>query len=290
MCSLRACLFVPVGLALCLAVVSTAILAEPAAQPKEITNSIGMKLVLIPAGKFMMGSPKDEDGRYDNWEEQHEVEITKPFYLGVYTVTQAEYQKIMGKNPSYFSAQGDGKDKVVGLDTSRFPVDQVSWDEAVEFCRKLSEMPEEKKAGRTYRLPTEAEWEYACRAGTTTPFHYGKSLSSKQANFLGDFPYGDAEKGPDLGRPTTVGSYQPNAYGLYDMDGNVWQWCADWSTEKPPGGKDPIVTKEASGRVVRGGCWLSDGGDCRSAYRFAVVPGNRDWRLGFRVAAVQSGK
>ena len=143
--------------------------AEPAAQPKEITNSIGMKLVLIPAGKFLMGSPKDEKERWPD-EEQHEVSITKPFYLGVYVVTQAEYEKVMGNNPSYFSAKGDGKDSVKDMDTGQFPVEAVSWDDAVAFCKKLSELPEEKKAGRVYRLPTEAEWEYACRAGTKTAF------------------------------------------------------------------------------------------------------------------------
>ncbi len=179
--------------------------AEPDAQPKEITNSIGMKLVLIPAGKFMMGSPKDEKDRGDD-EEQHEVSITKPFYLGVYLVTQAEYEKVMGNNPSWFSAKGDGKDKVKDIDTSLFPVEMVYWNNAIAFCKKLSELPEEKKAGRVYRLPTEAEWEYACRAGTKTVFHYGDSLSSKQANFDGRFPYGQVEEGPHLGRTTKVGS------------------------------------------------------------------------------------
>lgn len=262
---------------------------EPKKDTKEITNSIGMKLVLIPAGKFTMGSPKDEKDRGTD-EEQHEVEITKPFYLGVYTVTQAEYEKVMGKNPSWFSVTGGGKDTVQGLDTSRFPVENVSWDDAVEFCKKLSEVPEEKKAGRAYRLPTEAEWEYACRAGTTTPFHYGKTLSSKQANFNGNVPYGGAAKGPYLGKPTTVGSYEPNAFRLYDMHGNVWQWCQDWYTEKPLGGKDPVVTRRASYRLFRGGGWSDFGEGCRSAYRFSREPDDRNDDLGFRVAAVQSDR
>ncbi len=201
--------------------------AEPAAPPKEVTNSIGMKLALIPAGKFLMGSPKDEKDRLLA-EEQHEVSITKPFYLGVYEVTQAEYEKVMENNPSCFSANGDGKYSVNDMDTSRFPVENVSWDDAVAFCKKLSELPEEKKAGRVYRLPTEAEWEYACRAGTKTPFHYGDSLSSKQANFCGHFPYGGADKGPWLKRTAKVDTYAANAFGLYDMHGNVWEWCQDW--------------------------------------------------------------
>ena len=147
--------------------------------PVEITNSIGMKLVLIPPGEFEMGSPKElieEELKAhgdDQWYKdhlpgegpQHRVRITKPFYLGATDVTQEEYQRVMGNNPSEFSATGNGKDKVAGQDTKRFPVEKVSWDDAVEFCRRLSEMPEEKAAGRTYRLPSEAQWEYACRAG-----------------------------------------------------------------------------------------------------------------------------
>ena len=195
---------------------------EPAAPPKEITNAIGMKLALIPAGKFLMGSPKDEKDRSSN-EEQHEVSITKPFYLGVYEVTQAEYEKVMGKNPSYFSPKGDAQDSVKDMETGQFPVERVSWDDAVAFCKKLSELPEEKKAGQVYRLSTEAEWEYACRAGTKTPFHYGDSLSSKQANFNCNFPYGRGDKGPNLEKTAKVGTYAPNAFGLYDMDQELRQ-------------------------------------------------------------------
>ncbi len=236
------------GAGLAVLLLSAGLGAEAQDRPKEITNSIGMKLVLIPAGKFMMGSPKDEKDRFDD-EEQHEVEITKPFYMGVYDVTQAEYEKVMGKNPSYFSAAGDGKDRVKDMDTTRFPVEMISWADAVEFCRKLSEMPEEKQAGRVYRLPTEVEWEYACRGGTVTAFHYGAALSSTQANFRGNFPYGGAAKGPYLERTTKVGSYQPNAYGLYDMHGNVLPVV--------PG----LVHGEASGRQ------RSCGDDC------GLVPG-----------------
>ena len=259
---------------------------RPAAPDREITNSIGMKLALIPAGKFIMGSPQDEKDRLLA-EEQHEVAITKPFYLGVYAVTQAEYEKVMGNNPSYFSPKGAGKASVKDMDTGQFPVEQVSWDDAVAFCKELSELPEEKKAGWVYRLPTEAEWEYACRAGTKTVFHYGDSLSSKQANFNGGLPYGGGDKGPYLERTAKVGSYAPNAFGLYDMHGNVWEWCQDWYDANY---YDPPGPAQASHRVVRGGCWFHDGRCCRSAFRYRFVPGYRDFRLGFRVAAVQSGR
>ncbi len=262
---------------------------EPAAPPKEITNAIGMKLALIPAGTFLMGSPKNEQERLPD-EEQHEVSITKPFYLGVYEVTQAEYEKVMGNNPSYFSANGYGKGSVKDMDTGRFPVEMVSWDDAVAFCKKLSELPEEKKAGRVYRLPTEAEWEYACRAGTKTVFHHGDSLSSKQANFDGNYPHGGAGKGPYLERTAKVGSYAPNAFGLYEMHGNVWEWCQDGHAENyyksspredPPGGP-----AHASSRVVRGGGWDDHGRLCRSSSRSRGNPDNRRRYLGFRVAAV----
>ena len=134
--------------------------------PKEITNSIGMKLVLIPKGTFMMGSPESEEGRDKNDETQHEVTISKDYYLGVYEVTQAQYEKMMGKNPSYFQGAK------VGNENANLPVEKISWDDAVEFCKKLSDLPEEKKVGRVYRLPTEAEWEYACRAGSKTAYSF----------------------------------------------------------------------------------------------------------------------
>src|SRR5262249_46149806 len=139
-----------------------------------------------------------------------------------------EYARVMGTNPSWFCAEAEGKEKVAGMDTRRFPVEMVSWEDARAFCRKLSSLPDEQKAGRAYRLPTEAEWEYACRAGTTSTFHCGNTLSGKQANVNGYQPYGDTEQGPYLERTTTVGSYEANDHGLYDMHGNVWEWCQDW--------------------------------------------------------------
>jgi formylglycine-generating enzyme required for sulfatase activity len=260
---------------------------------KAITNSIDMKLAFIPAGKFMMGSPASEEER--NAEEvQHEVTITKPFYLGVTLVTQAQFDKVMGKNPSFFHAKGGG-----GPD---HPVDQVLWTDAGEFCQKLSALPEEKKAGRVYRLPTEAEWEYACRAGTTTAFHFGNSLSSKQANFNGNYPYGSADKGPYLRRTEKVSSYPANAFGLYDMHGNLWEWCSDWydpdyyknsPKEDPKGPAKGVVStgfRNDFFPVVRGGCWLDEARGCRSAYRFRLMPSERYRWVGFRVACDVTGK
>jgi formylglycine-generating enzyme required for sulfatase activity len=245
------------------------------ADPKQITNSIGIKLMRIPKGKFLMGSPKTEEG-WSKDETQHEVTISQNFYMGATEVTQAQWQKVMGSKPSFF--KGD-----------ELPVEQISWDEAVDFCKRLSEMPEEKKAGRKYRLPTEAEWEYACRAGTTTPFHFGSQLNGRQANCDGTLPYGTDTKGPDLEKTSPIGTYPANAWGLYDMHGNVWEWCSDWSGEYPTGSvTDPIGPATGSLRVFRGGCWIKDAVLCRSAYRNGDVPPIRRF-LGFRVALSSSG-
>jgi formylglycine-generating enzyme required for sulfatase activity len=284
-----------------------------------ITNGVGMRLVRIPAGKFKMGSPKNERDREIDFgvlymgnvgsEQQHEVEITKAFFLGVFAVTQGEFEKVMGYNPSGFSADakgepgatydddwkpGGGADRVKGLDTSRFPVENVCWEEADRFCRKLSQLKKEKAAGRVYRLPTEAEWEYACRGGgaSTKPFNIDSKptdrLSSKDANFAGDLPYGAAEKEPSLGRTCAVGSYKPNSFGLYDMHGNVRQWCADWYDEdyyaKSPR-KDPKGPKGGKVRVIRGGSWESPGYRCRAAFRgLGGEPDARIYWVGFRIA------
>jgi uncharacterized protein (TIGR02996 family) len=245
----------------------------------EAVNSIGMRLALIPPGRFRMGSPSGdffgEEERREN-EEAHEVEMTRPFYLGVFPVTQGQWLRVTGNNPSHFCATGGGRGRVKGLDTSDFPVEQVSWEDAQAFLAKLTALPEEKEAGWSYRLPSEAEWEYACRGGasSSTPFCFGNSLSSTQANFAGDQPYGDAGKGPWLERTTPVGSYRPNAFGLYDMHGNVEEWCEDWYDE----GYDA--------KVFRGGCWRSYGQNCRAAARNGFAPSYRAGHVGFRVAAV----
>jgi uncharacterized protein (TIGR02996 family) len=177
----------------------------------EVVNSIGMRLALIPAGKFWMGSPEDEEGRQANEGPRHLVEIKRPMWVGAFPVTQAQYEAVMGTNPSYFSATGGGAEEVVGLDTRAFPVELVSWDDAIAFCHRLSSRPEEIASRYKYRLPTEAEWEYACRAGIwSAAFHFGDAPDKALANF-------------DLGplRPSEVCCYPPNAWGLYDMHGNV---------------------------------------------------------------------
>ncbi len=264
------------------------VLAADAPEEKVITNSIGMKLVRIPAGKFVMGSPADEADRNEN-EVQHEVTISKPFYMGAYEVTQRQFQQLMAakvkRGPIFHEKRGGGPDH---------PMENILWKEAVDFCAALSNLPEEKKAGRTYRLPTEAEWEYACRAGTTTPFSFGKSLSSKQANFNGNSPYGGAEKGPYLGHTDKVGSHAPNAWGLYDMHGNVAEWCSDYydndyyaksPKEDPKGPAKGVLSTDYDDfyRVIRGGCWLDEGRALRSAYRFRAMPHDPYRLIGFRV-------
>ena len=259
----------------------------PGNQPKVLTNSIDMKLVLIPKGTFMMGSPPDEKGSQED-ERRHEVTISRDYHLGMHEVTQAQYKKIMGKNPSHF--QGDAvaerhpeTNRVVKeVDSANHPVERVSWEDAVEFCQRLSALPEEKKAGRVYRLPTEAEWEYACRAGSQTAYSFGSDEKS-----LVNFGWYDSNSK----RMThAVGLKKANAWGLYDMHGNVWEWCADWYGEFPKGSAtDPRGPEAGSDRVSRGGCWLFDAVFCRSALRRRIVPSFRYFILGFRVALSSSG-
>ena len=178
----------------------------------------------------------------------------------------------MGDNPSNFS----GKD---------LPVEKVSWEDAMAFCRKVNQMDSNKPRGYVYSLPTEAQWEYACRAGTTTATAFGDSLSSREANFDGDYPYGGASKGPGLKRTTAVGSYRPNAWGFYDMHGNVYEWCHDRYGDYPGGSvTDPFGPSSGTYRVRRGGSWLDIGKLCRSALRFRFSPGFRDDYLGFRLS------
>lgn len=264
---------------------SPVLLAGSLSSPADFTNSIAMRLVRIPAGKFTMGSPNGEVSRDDD-EIQHDVEITQAFYIGAFEVTQAQYEAVMGKNPSYFCAAGEGRDRVAGMDTRNFPVENVTWEDAVEFCRKLSARADERNAGRVYELPTEAEWEYACRARSTTVFHYGNSLSARQANIHGDGPYGGAAKEAFPGRPTKVGSYQPNAFGLYDMHGNVWECCADWYGHKYDDNRptrDPKGPQTGEFRILRGGSWNCYALICRAADRCLYRPVPVMFDLGFRV-------
>ncbi len=237
----------------------TAVSADSVKLP-ESTNSIGMKFKLIPAGKFIMGEG----------DQAHEVTLTKPFKMGVHEVTQAQYEQVMGVNPSKFK----------GADN---PVETVSWKDAVEFCRKLSELPAEKEAGNVYRLPTEAEWEYACRAGTTTKYSFGDDESE-----FGDYAWHD-DNADDKTHP--VGGKKPNAWGLYDLHGNVFEWCQDRYGDYPSGTvTDPTGAALGSNRVNRGGCWGYTAVNCRSAYRYGYFPSYRHFNFGFRVSLTPSGQ
>jgi formylglycine-generating enzyme required for sulfatase activity len=245
----------------------------------DLGGGVKLELVRIPKGTFKMGSPAGEEDRRDD-EKQHEVEITKDFFIGKYEVTQEQYEAVMGTNPSWFSRTGDGKDRVRGLDTRKFPVESVSWEDAVEFCKKVSQ-----KTGKKVQLPTEAQWEYACRAGTKTVFHFGDVLNGKEANCDGTSPYGTSTKGPNLERTCEVGSYRPNSFGLYDMHGNVWEWCQDWYdgySENSPR-QDPQGGQNGALRVLRGGSWSFEPWRCRSALRLRDTPDVRYSGGGFRV-------
>jgi formylglycine-generating enzyme required for sulfatase activity len=239
-----------------------------------------MKFAWIPPGTFVMGSPEGEEGKDPNEGPQHKVEITRPFYLGIYPVTQAQWQAVMGSNPSCFAPGGVGKNFVRGLDTSDFPVEQVCWNDVVAFSKKLSEMPEERQAGRIYRVPTEAEFEYACRGGASSyqVFAFGNSLTTDQTNCS-----------KTLGRTCKVGSYQPNGFGLHEMHGNVSAWCADWFdanyyANSPQ--QDPQGPSQGTRRVLRGGCWDRVPRGCRSAVRYGMEPWLMSYALGCRIVLV----
>lgn len=235
----------------------------PGVEGEVVTNTIGITLRLINPDKFMMGSPANEKDRDDD-ETQHEVVLTKPFYLGTHEVTQEQFEKIMGMNPSHFKG-------------AKRPVESVTWNEAVEFCKKLSA----KEPNLTYRLPTEAEWEYACRAGTTTRFYWGEDLDY---SLIGQYTF---FKGNSGNQTNEVGQKKPNAWGLYDMSGNVYEWCGDWFGDYPTGrATDPTGAPGGSYRVRRGGSWYCGPQHCRSAGRNYGTPDVRINFLGFRVLAV----
>jgi len=248
----------------------------------HFTNSIGMEFVYIESGEFMMGSPEDEEGHGDNkgW---HRVVLTKPYWMGVTAVTQAQYRQVMGNNPSRFKKREGGVFGFFGqvYDLDKFPVDSVSWSEAKSFCESLSQ-----STGDQCRLPSEAEWEYACRAGTTTPFNTGDTISTDQANYDGNSTYSNAQKGIYRRKTTPVKTFEPNAWGLYDMHGNVEEWCEDWYGNdyyRNSPSSDPTGPRAGSFRVLRGGSWYNYSRHCRSAIRSRNSPGYRSNCLGFRV-------
>ena len=277
-------------------------------QPKTITNTIGMTLTLIPSGTFLMGAPLNEKGRTQGEKLPKRVVIPQSFYMGVYEVTQEEYQKLTKRNPSCFSSTGSSSKQVVGLDTSRFPVEHVSWYDAVEYCNLLSEIDRRPpyyiiagierrddgsiksatvttvdgtvdEQGSGYRLPTEAEWEYACRAGTATAFWFGSTNTGKYANVNGTL----------LWRTTAVGQFAKNKFGLYDTVGNTWAWCEDEFDTNDTPVEQVRVDRQALGtssvlRAERGGSWIDVERYTRSAFRKGYSPDSRGCYGGFRVA------
>ncbi len=238
------------------------------AKPSEVINTIAMKFVLVQKGTFTMGSPGNEANRSSD-EVLHEVTISNDFFLGVCEVTQSQYSTVMGINPSDF--QDDS------ADPASLPVDQVSWEDAVKFCKQLSELPKERSAGRVYRLPTEAEWEYACRAGSKTAFCFGDD-----AGILGDYAWCFENSKQ---KTNAVGTKKPNLWGLYDMHGNVWEFCSDGYGDYSTGPTiDPKGKVDSKTRVLRGGGWFDDSGYCRSAFRLGLIPSDFTSRTaGFRV-------
>jgi len=259
---------------------------------RVMKNSMGMEFAWIPSGSFMMGSteaqleeawreckktfPQCPKSSFEEERPHRLVRIAKGFWMGRYEVTQGQYEAVMGTNPSNFK-------KTCGKDC---PVERVTWNDAKEFIAKLNA----RNDGFVYSLPSEAEWEYAARAGTTTAFAFGNSLSSTQANFDGNYPYGNAPKGPYLERTTKVGSYAANAWGLYDMHGNVWEWVEDiynreWYSLLPTDGSANTTRGDNSVRVLRGGSWDDSGYFTRSAIRNRGDLTLRFSYLGFRVVA-----
>ncbi|WP_341736916.1 bifunctional serine/threonine-protein kinase/formylglycine-generating enzyme family protein [Microcoleus sp. CAWBG640] len=235
---------------------------------ENLGRGVSLEMVQIPGGTFMMGAPDNEQGGCSDESPQHRVTVPT-FFAGKYAITQAQWEAVMGNNPSRFKGE-------------KRPVENVSWDDAVKFCKKLSQT-----TGKTYRLLSEAEWEYACRAHTTTPFHFGETITPELVNYDGNNPYAKASKGLYRKETTDVGSFPPNAFGLYDMHGNVWEWCSDKWHDNYNGAPTDGSSWETGGseyRVQRGGSWFNNAVDCRSAIRNRNSAGIRCSNFGFRVA------
>ena len=256
---------------------------------EDLGNGIKLQMVYIPGGTFTMGSPESEEGRYNYEGPQHDVTVP-PFFMGKYPVTQGQWKEIASRTdlkvkldlklePSYF------KEPYQDIDRWHRPVERVSWYEAVEFCERLSKLTQ-----RNYRLPSEAEWEYACRAGTTTPFYFGKTITPELVNYDGQYVYGNAQKGEYRGETTPVGQFYPNAFGLYDMHGNVSEWCLDtWHNSydgAPTDGSAWETGGHSTRRVCRGGSWYFDPWRCRSANRNYFYSVEADFfNIGFRLVS-----
>ncbi|CAD5975743.1 bifunctional serine/threonine-protein kinase/formylglycine-generating enzyme family protein [Planktothrix agardhii] len=246
----------------------------------ENINGIILDLVVIPAGTFLMGSPSNELERLDTEGPQHTVNIAS-FLIGQYAVTQAQWRAVAGLPKRQIDLNSDPSN----FKGDNLPVEQVSWLEAVEFCDRLSQL-----TGRTYRLPSEAEWEYACRAATTTPFYFGETITTDLVNYNGNSTYGSGPKGIYREKTTVVGSFPPNAFGLYDMHGNVWEWCADpWHDNYNSAPTDGSVWESGGNtqsKCLRGGSWVFNPGFCRSAVRVRGTPDYFGSNFGFRVCWV----
>jgi formylglycine-generating enzyme required for sulfatase activity len=257
------------------------------------SGAIHLDLLHIPAGCFLMGSPAHEQDRSDNEGPQHEVELGE-FFLGRTPITQAQWREVAQWQPS----PGDDPwpialdpDPVARLNgAKRFngdqrPVVNVSWYDAMEFCRRL-----QQRTGKNYTLPSEAQWEYACRAGTTTPFHFGETISPELANYDGNFTYSEGKKGKYRRQTTGVASFPANDWGLCDMHGNVWEWCLDhwhWSYKGAPrDGRPWLDTPTEKSRLLRGGSWFGSPVLCRSAFRLRSLPGIAGRDVGFRVCCL----
>ena len=250
---------------------------------QDLGNGVILEMVAIPGGTFIMGSPENEEGYFYCQSPQHQVTVP-PFFMGKYPVTQKQWRAVaalkkvkidLKSDPSRF--KGDGSTSL----TNNLPVECVSWNDAQEFCARLSRM-----ANKTYRLPTEAEWEYACRGGTTTPFYCGETISTDLANYDGNYIYGQGQKGEYRKKTTEVGIFPANPFGLYDMCGNVWEWCKDgWHDHyiNAPTDGSAWTSLSSQHKLLRGGSWLYNPDFCRSAYRVGNNLAYYSSNIGFRV-------
>ncbi len=262
------------------------IISRPQHQAEVMTENLGngvtLEMVKIPAGRFFMGSPETEAGRKDRESPQHYVDVPE-FFMGKYPVTQAQWEAVMGKNNLWQVIMGN-KNNPFHFKGANRPVEKVNWYDATEFCQKLSRI-----TGKKYSLPSESQWEYSCRARTSTPFYFGETITSELVNFNGNSIYADAPKGIHRKETTDVGIFPPNAFGLYDMHGNVWEWCADgWhgNYNGAPTDGSAWLDRNKSLSPLRGGSWFSIPTYCRSAYRYNNLRRDlHDFNIGFRVAS-----